>query len=226
LNGSVSVVLAAHNEAVTIGDLVRSIRQHTPNLAEIIVVDDGSSDGTDVLARDAGATVFRLLPNRGKGVAIRHGIEKASGDVVVLLDADGQDDPAEIPLLLNALVPGTDLVIGSRFLGTFAPNSITRINRVGNRFLTEVLNLLHGTRVTDTQAGFKAVRRTALERTRLRATRFNIEVELLLQVVRTGGRVAEVGVSRSPRVHGQSRLHAVKDGTIILRTIVEQRLGL
>lgn len=226
MNGTVSVVAAAHNEAVTIGDLVRSILKHTPNLHEVIIVDDGSSDGTEGLARAAGATVFRLSPNKGKGVAIRHGLEHATGDIVVLLDADGQDDPAEIPLLLNALVPGIDLVIGSRFLGTFGPQAITRVNHAGNRFLTEVLNLLHGTRVTDTQAGFKAVRRSALAKTRLRATRFNIEVELLLQVVRTGGRVAEVPVSRSARVHGKSRLSAVKDGTIILRTIVEQRLGL
>lgn len=221
----VSVILAAYNEAATIADVVRLSRESAPGVGEVIVVDDGSTDATAALASQAGARVLRLPQNRGKGAAIRHGIAHARGEVLAFLDADGQDDPREIPRLFEALRPGVDMVVGSRFLGHFDEGAITPLNRAGNLFLTGVANALFGARLTDTQAGFRAVRRAAAERCRLTADRYDIEVDLLLGVLRSGGRVVEVPVRRMPRRHGKSGLRSIRDGARILARILRKRLG-
>lgn len=221
----VSVVLAAHNEAATIAAVVRGCREHTPSLVEVIVVDDGSDDGTGRLAEEAGARVLRLARNQGKGAAIRRGIEDARGDVLVFLDADGQDEPAEIPRLLSGLTEGVDLVIGSRFLGTFERGAITPLNRAGTHLLNGAFNLLFRTRVTDCLAGFRAARRAPLLRAPIRARRYDIEVEILAAVLQQGGGVAEVPVSRRPRRHGASGLRSFRDGSRILLAMARKRLG-
>jgi glycosyltransferase involved in cell wall biosynthesis len=220
---SVSVILAAYDEAGTIEQVVRGCREHTPDLHEVIVVDDRSADQTARLAEQAGARVIRLSTNGGKGVAIRRGIAEASGDIFLFMDADGQDEPREIPILLDAFAPGVDMVVGSRFLGTFGDGAITPLNRLGNQALTEVVNLFFGVRLTDTQAGFRAIRRAAAQRARLSAHRYDIEVDLLLSVLRSGARVVEVPVTRMRRDHGQSHLDSFRDGTRILVRILRKR---
>jgi len=221
---SVTVLVAAYNEAPVIGDVVRTALQAVPH-CDVLVVDDGSNDGTDRVATAAGARVLRLAANGGKGAAIRRGLQEVRGEVIVLIDGDGQDDPAEIPTLLKALGPDVGLVVGSRFIGRFEPGAITPVNHWGNRFLTSVINLLFSTALTDTQAGFKAVRAATLRQVHLRADRFDIEVDLLLGVLRAHGRVVEVPVRRAPRAHGSSRLNSLRDGARILRRIVAHRFG-
>jgi glycosyltransferase involved in cell wall biosynthesis len=219
----VSVILPAYNEDGTIGDVVRDCREALPRLSEILVIDDGSTDATADRAEQAGARVIRLERNRGKGHALRLGIERSVGDVLVFLDADGQDDPHEIPLLLEAL-EGADLVVGSRFLGHFDPGAIKTINRYGNLALTGIVNLLFEVRLTDTQAGFRAVRRGFIDRLALQAQRYDIETDVLLQAIKIGGRVAEVPVRRGARHHGSSALNPVFDGLRILARILRVRL--
>jgi len=220
---SISVVLPAFNEARTIGAVVRGCRTALPPASEILVIDDGSTDDTAARAEEAGAAAIRLGQNRGKGGALRLGIERSAGEVLIFLDADGQDDPAEIPLLLDALAAGADLVVGSRFLGHFDRGAITPINRLGSRALTGVVNLLFGVRLTDTQAGFRAVRRQLLERMALATQHYDIETDLLLQAMKVGGRVVEVPVWRGAREHGASGLHPIVDGLRILRRILRVR---
>ena len=224
VNPPVTVLVAAYNEAPVIGDVVSEALRAAPS-GEVLVVDDGSTDGTERAASAAGARVLRLPANAGKGSAVRRGLPEARGEVIVLIDGDGQDDPMEIPRLLEALGPDVDLVVGSRFIGQFEPGAITPVNHWGNRFLTSVINLLFATSLTDTQAGFKAFRATTLRRVNLSADRFDIEVDLLLGVLRAGGRVVEVPVRRAPRQHGTSRLNSLFDGARILRRIVALRLG-
>jgi glycosyltransferase involved in cell wall biosynthesis len=224
MHGMITVLLPAYDEATTIGLLVRACFAHTPEPCEVLVVDDGSADETSKLAAAAGARVVRLPVNQGKGVAVREGLAAARGDVVVMLDADGQDDPAEIPDLLAALTDGVDMVVGSRFRGQFGAGSITPLNYAGNRFLTFVLNALFATRLTDTLAGFKAVRSSCVRNVSLEARRYDIEVELLVRLLRNGARVVEIPVRRAARVHGTSRLNSFRDGTRVLGRIVRLRL--
>jgi glycosyltransferase involved in cell wall biosynthesis len=221
---SVTVVVAAYNEAPVIGAVVRGALAAVP-ACEVLVVDDGSTDGTEAVATQAGARVLRLPVNGGKGSAVRRGLEAARGGIIVLIDGDGQDDPGEIPRLLAALTPDVDLVVGSRFIGRFEPGAITPVNHLGNRLLTAVINVLFSTSLTDTQAGFKAFRADVLRRVSLTARRFDIEVDLLVGLLRAGARVVEVPVRRAPRAHGQSRLRSIVDGTRILRRIVALRMS-
>ena len=220
---SISVVLAAYNEAATVADVVRGCRQHTPSLVEVLVVDDGSTDRTAAEAEGAGARVVRLATNQGKGAALRRGIEEAQGEVLVFMDADGQDEPAEIPRLIEALEPGVDLVIGSRFLGTFEPGAITPLNRAGTHFLNGAFNLIYRAQVTDCLAGFRAVRSAPMRQAPPRARRYDIEVDILASVLQQGGKVREVPVSRRPRLHGASGLRSFRDGTRILLAMLRKR---
>jgi glycosyltransferase involved in cell wall biosynthesis len=220
---SVSIVIPAHNEGPTIEGVVRDSAAAIPG-AEVIVVDDGSTDGTSGAAAGAGARVIRLDPNQGKGAALRCGIQAATGEILVFIDGDGQDSPFEIPLLVGAFEPDVDLVLGSRFLGNFRPGAITRMNLVGTRFITFLVNQMFGCRVTDPLAGFRAVRRSILERVQLKAQGYDIEVDLLLRVLRAGGRVVEVPASRSPRPFGTSDLSSFSDGIRIARRILQVRL--
>jgi len=181
-----TLVIPAHDEAPTIAAVIRGARAALPGLGEVLVVDDGSTDSTADAARAEGVEVLRLSPNRGKGEALRAGIEAARGEILVFIDADGQDDPAEMPLILGSMAPSVAMVIGSRFIGELREGAITLKNHLGNRALTGCFNALYGTRITDTQAGFRAVRRDALDLPRLRATRYEIETELTLHVLNRG----------------------------------------
>ena len=222
---TVSVVIPAHNEEPTIAEVVRACAANTPGLLEVIVVDDGSSDNTSAEATAAGADVLRLEQNRGKGFALQRGIDRAKGEILLFIDADGQDDPTEIPLLLSAFRPGIDLVLGSRFIGHFRPGAITRMNYLGTRFITGSVNTLFGIHVTDPLAGFRAVRARVFDTVRLEAKGYDIEVDVLLRVVRNGGGVAEVPATRSTRPFGASGLSSVKDGSLILWRALQIRFA-
>ena len=221
----ISVVIAAHNEAETIGGVVRTcIEVLGPDLHELIVVDDGSTDTTYPVARAAGARLIRLVPNRGKGVALRRGIEQSSGDWIVFLDADGQDDPTEIPTLLSAATGDTALVNGSRFLGTLNKGAISKPNLVGNIVMTGLLDLAFGARITDSQAGFRAIRGDIARGLKLTATEYEIETEMLAQVLKAGHRVVEVPVNRYARSAGRTDFRRIRNGMRILWTIGSQRM--
>ena len=225
LEPTVSVVIPALNEGPTIADVVRACATNTPGLLEVIVVDDGSTDNTSAAAAAAGADVLRLELNRGKGFALQRGIDRAKGEILLFIDADGQDDPTEIPLLLSAFGPGIDLVLGSRFMGHFRPGAITRMNYLGTRFITGSVNVLFGIHVTDPLAGFRAVRASVFDTVRLEAKGYDIEVDVLLRVVRSGGGVAEVPATRSTRPFGASGLSSIKDGSLILWRALQIRFG-
>jgi glycosyltransferase involved in cell wall biosynthesis len=222
---AVTVILAAYNEAGTIAAVVRGVERSTPNLSQVLVVDDGSTDGTAAAARQAGATVIRHPQNRGKGEALRTGWSAATGDVLLFLDADGQDDAEEIPRLLEALEPGVAMAIGSRFVGTLVDGAITPLNRFGNRLLTTLFNRLYGSRISDTQSGFKAVRTDSVDPRKLRARAYEIETEILIQVLRRGGRVVEVPVTRYPRASGATSFLPMYHGLRILRAMLAGKLG-
>lgn len=224
---TISLVIPAFNEAAAIGWVVASANEAFPDFHEVIVIDDGSDDETAKVAEDAGARVVRLGANYGKGVALRRGIQEANGEILLFIDADGQDDPAEIPAVIGPLVEDESLgmVIGSRFQGTFHEGSITRLNHYGNRGITWLFNKLYGARLTDTQAGFRALRHRAVDLSALSAVRYEIETELTLHVLRRGERVIEVPVSRAARVGGATGFEVARDGLRILRLMTTRRIA-
>ena len=221
----ISAVLAAHNEEGNVGATVAGVLQHCPDLLELLVIDDGSTDGTAAEAEVAGARVVRRAPNRGKGAALLAGLREVSDDAtyVLFIDADGQDDPADIPTLAAAARAGAEFVNGSRWLGTLERGAISLPNRIGNRVMTELLNLRHGARITDSQAGFRLISRHLLDPDRFRSREYEVETEMMLHAVRSGARIAEVPVTRYARGEGATDFRRVRSGVRILATILVGR---
>jgi glycosyltransferase involved in cell wall biosynthesis len=204
---AVAVVVPAFREERTIAELVARVPPRVCGVAAaVLVVDDGSPDGTAAAAEAAGATVVRLDANRGQGAALRVGFRcaaDAGARVVVTLDADGQHLPEEMERLVRPVLDGeVDLVHGSRVLGDAAANTAAR--RAGIAFFGRVLSLLVRRRITDPANGYRAVRASLLPALRLREDQF-ANAEFLIEVAKRGGRAQEVPVTVAAREHGVSR---------------------
>lgn len=220
---SLDVIIAAHNEAACIRDVVAGVRSVVPT-ANVIVVDDGSIDPTSAEAISAGARVVHLWPNRGKGVALRAGIAASSAQWLLFIDGDGQDDPNDIPRLLEKAGPGVGLVNGSRFLGELHNGAISGPNLLGNLAMTGVLDLCFATRVTDSQAGFRLFNGDLARRMQLRSREYEIETEMLAKALKSGLKVIEVPMHRYARGGGTTDFRRVRNGLRILGTIFAERL--
>lgn len=218
-----TVLVPVRDEAETVAEVVARTLALGKNL-RVVVVDDGSLDNTAAAAAAAGAEVLRLGASRGKGAALRAGLEVATGEFVVTIDGDGQDDPADIPALLERANEGYDLVIGSRFLKELHPAAISRLNRLGTAFFTLLINVLYRTRLTDSQAGLRVFRRSFLDGISFDSSEYEIETEMLVKALRRGARVSEVAVTRLPRRTGVSRFRRTKHGLRILFTILSNRM--
>jgi glycosyltransferase involved in cell wall biosynthesis len=202
-----AVVMAAYDEAGSIGTLLASLPEQVCGLRVCrVVVDDGSTDETAELAREAGAVVGRHRRNLGQGDALRTGFaiaQRLDARVVVTMDADGQHDPAELPALVGPIVAGdADYVQGSRFLGTYDDAGGAR--DVGIRGFTQLIRLLTGTEITDCTNGFRAIDGAALARLQLVEDRFSAS-EILIQAAGHGLRIREVPVHIRSREVGSSK---------------------
>jgi glycosyltransferase involved in cell wall biosynthesis len=207
---NVAALIPAYNEAATIADVVRGVRRF---VSHVLVVDDGSADGTADEARAAGARVVAHATNLGKGQAVRTGLaDLLSGDIthVILLDGDMQHLPHETPRLLDAArATGADVVIGERrFDRAGMPASRYHANRIGSRALSSFVGVPLG----DTQCGFRVFRAEALRTMRLSARGYDIETEMLIKLRRLGGRVASVPVSAVYNLR-RSKLRPIRDTT-------------
>jgi glycosyltransferase involved in cell wall biosynthesis len=223
-----SVVIPVFNEVATIEALIRRVREMPLQLLEVIVVDDGSSDGTrDVLPALEGTLIDRLIlheRNRGKGAALRTGFAAASGDVVVVQDADLEYDPLEIPTLLRPILIGkADAVYGSRFLG--GPHRVLFFwHSVGNRLLTLLSNMFTDVNLTDMETCYKMVRRELLQTLPLSADRFGIEPELTARLAQAGARIYELPISYDGRSYAEGKKIGWKDGVSALWCILKYNL--
>lgn len=218
----ISVVVPTLNEAANVPHVLAEL---PTDLHEVIVVDGRSTDGTVEAARACRPDVKIVLePRRGKGAALQAGFAAASGEVIVMLDADGSADPAEIPRFLDALLAGADVAKGTRFDAGGGSDDITGLRQAGNHVLNGIVNLLFATGYTDLCYGYNAFWRRCLSSMQVDCSGFEVETLINIRVARAGLRVAEVPSVERERIHGDSNLRTFRDGTRVLRTIVRERV--
>lgn len=236
---SVSIVIPAKNEARNLPDVLAQIPSGT---YEVILVDGGSTDDTVKVARQHCPNIAVIGQTRkGKGNALACGFAAATGDFIVMLDADGSTNPEEIPRFVDALKGGADFAKGSRFMPGAGSSDISRLRQMGNYWLNMIVNFLYGTRYTDLCYGFNAFRRECLlvmdldagevesadGTTMLWGDGFEVETLINVRIAKAGLRVAEIPSFERSRNFGTSNLNAFSDGIRVLRTInAEHRRGI
>lgn len=222
-----SIIIPVYNERETLAEIVARVRGvDLGGLArEIIVVDDGSTDGTAEVCASLAGQVDRVIShprNRGKGAAVRSGLEAATGGLVLVQDADLEYDPRDYPELLRPIIEGhADAVFGSRFIGAGPHRVLLFWHMLGNRLLTLLSNITTNLNLTDIEACYKAFRREVVDRLQLRENRFGIEPEMVAKVAAIPGvRIYEVGVSYAGRTYREGKKIGWRDGLWALVCVV------
>lgn len=218
---SISIVIPARNEAKNLYHVL----PHIPsNVAEVILVDGHSVDETISEAK-------RLLPSikiiqqsgKGKGDALREGFAACTGDIIVMLDADGSADPREIPHFVETLLQGNDFAKGSRFLSGGGSDDITFLRRLGNAMLSRFVNLLFSTQFSDLCYGYNAFWKHCLDHVVVDCDGFEVETLINLRTHNAQLKIVEVPSFEHSRIHGQSNLNTFRDGWRVLKTIIRER---
>ncbi|WP_329215858.1 glycosyltransferase family 2 protein [Streptomyces sp. NBC_01485] len=217
----VSVVIPAMNEAENLPYVFKTLPDW---IHEVVLVDGNSTDDTVQVARDLWPGVKVVAQRgRGKGDALITGFEACSGDIIVMVDADGSADGNEIVSYVSALVSGADFAKGSRFANGGGTDDMTFIRWLGNRVLCAIVNRKFGARYTDLCYGYNAFWRHCLDKIELDCTGFEIETLINIRVVKAGLKVQEIPSHEYLRIHGVSNLRAVRDGLRVLRVILRER---
>jgi glycosyltransferase involved in cell wall biosynthesis len=225
-----SVVVPVYNERSTVVEILRRIR--TVELPggldlEVVVVDDGSTDGTrEVLKQltDSTVRVVHQPENHGKGAAIREALRHATGDLVIVQDADLEYDPEDWPKLINPVLRGKAVVVyGSRFTGE--RRNMLFVHWMGNRFLSFVTNALYNTTLSDMETCYKLIDRRVFDRLNLRAERFDFEPEITAKILKLGVRIYEVPISYTGREFEEGKKITWRDGFAALWALVRYRFG-
>jgi len=226
-----TVVIPCYNEVDTVEALIERVEKASFPDKEIILIDDGSTDGTrEKILRNLTPrkpflkTIFHEK-NQGKGAALRSGFQEATGDVVIVQDADLEYDPSDYPRLLAPILDGrADVVFGSRFSGGDPHRVVYYWHMVGNRLLTTLSNMLTNINLTDMETCYKVFRREIIRSISIEENRFGFEPEITAKVARLGCRIYEVGISYSGRTYKEGKKINWKDGISAMRCILKYNL--
>ncbi|HXW34668.1 MAG TPA: glycosyltransferase family 2 protein [Acidimicrobiales bacterium] len=221
-----SVIVPVYNERNTVAEVIRRVRSvELPLGLEVVVVDDGSSDGSEKILGALEDSTVRLIAhgsNRGKGAAVRTGLEVSRGDLILIQDADLEYDPADWPRLLDPIVRGKARVVyGSRFTGE--RKNMFPSHWLGNRFLTLLTNILYSSTLSDMETCYKLFDREVLRGIKIQSDKFEFEPEITAKVLRRGYRIYEVPVSYAGRELDEGKKITWRDGLGAIATLVKYR---
>lgn len=224
-----TIVIPCFNEKQTIRSIVDAVRSAPYPQKEIIVVDDFSTDGTrEILANELAGNIDRLVfheTNQGKGAALRSGILHATGDIVIIQDADLEYNPDEYPILIEPILSNrADVVFSSRFIGGNCHRVLYFWHRVGNGFLTLASNVFTNLNLTDMESCYKAFRREIIQSIRIEENRFGFEPEIVAKVSKLNCRIYEVGISYFGRTYEDGKKIGWKDGVRALYCIIKYNI--
>lgn len=220
-----TIIIPVYNEEKTVKEIVENVLS-TPFDKEIIIIDDGSCDKTrDILnnySTKSNITLIFQEKNKGKGAAVREGINRATGDIVLVQDADLEYDPREYSKLLKPIMENkAGVVYGSRFRGE--GKAMLFWHAAGNKFLTFITNLLYDSTLTDMETCYKVFKRNIIQNVNLKSNRFNIEPEITAKILRQGHRIYEVPISYTGREYNEGKKITWKDGVVALGTLLYYR---